>query len=221
MCGRFTFLIDEDELMRLYGLEYVPELEQSYNTAPSQQITAIVHDGEKNRAGKLRWGLVPSFAKDEKIGWKMINARSETVHEKPSFKKLFYKRRCIIPADSFYEWKRENNEKLPYRIRLSEEPVMSLAGLWDRWEAPDGSIVQSCTILTTEANSLMEDIHDRMPVILDEAARSIWLDRSVQDTEKLRGLLTPYPAEKMEAYRVPQIVNSPKHNGPECIEPAG
>ncbi|EMF46082.1 hypothetical protein B481_2668 [Planococcus halocryophilus Or1] len=190
----------------------------SYNIAPSQQVVAIVNDGDKNRLGQLRWGLIPPWAKDTKIGYKMINARSETVAEKPSFRKAFKKKRCLVVADSFYEWQHKDGEKIPMRIKLKTGEPFAFAALWESWKAPDGQIVNSCSILTTAPNKLMESIHDRMPVILSKADEKTWLDPRVEDVETLKALLKPYQAKDMEAYRVSQEVNSPKNNKVELIE---
>ncbi|MBO8171756.1 MAG: SOS response-associated peptidase [Bacillaceae bacterium] len=221
MCGRFTLvtepknIIDRFEIQNELPLDFGPR----YNIAPSQPILAVIHDGQGNRGGFLRWGLIPSWAKDPAIGHKMINARGETVHEKPSFKRLIHRRRCLIPADSFYEWKKEGDRKQPLRIRLKNGEPFAMAGLWDRWTSPEGEEIHSCTIITTRANSFMNPIHDRMPVILTPESEKIWLDRSIEDPDLLRELLVPYDENRMEAYPVTTRVNSPRHDVPECIEP--
>jgi putative SOS response-associated peptidase YedK len=198
-------------------LEY--EYTQSYNIAPSQQILAIVNDGSKNRLGHLRWGLIPPWSKNENIGYKMINARAETLAEKPSFKKPLQSKRCIIPADSFYEWKRiDSKTKLPMRIKLTSTQLFSFAGLWEKWHNPNGGTVYSCTIITTEANDFMEPIHDRMPVILTPERETEWLDPKNNDVNRLQQLLVPYSANDMEAYQVSNDVNSPQNNSRKLIE---
>ena len=225
MCGRYSLFADYPVLIERFHIEetaidegqYAP----SYNVAPSQQIVAVINDGNKNRLGTLRWGLIPPWAKDERIGYKMINARSETVAEKPSFRNAFKKKRCLVVADSFYEWQRKDGEKIPMRIKLKTGEPFAFAALWESWKAPDGKTVNTCSILTTEANSLMKSIHDRMPVILTKEDEKIWLDPHVEDIEILKGLLKPYKAEEMEAYRVSEEVNSPKNNKPELIEKVG
>jgi len=182
-----------------------------------QEVWAVIHDGVKNRLGELRWGLVPSWAKDDKIGSKMINARAETLLERASFKTLVGRKRAIIPADGFYEWKKSGNSKQPMRITLKEDALFSMAGLYDTWQTPDGSKLSTCTIITTSPNSLMADIHDRMPVILHPEDEAFWLDRSNSDTKALTALLKPYPADKMRAYPVSPIVGNVKNDSEECI----
>lgn len=219
MCGRFTFILDSQTLLDRYNLVNADEIqtEPRYNVAPTQLITTIVHDGKHHRAGQLKWGLIPSFAKDTKMGAKMINARAETIDEKPSFKRLLERRRCIIAADSFYEWKKEEGKKRPYRIQVKNEPFFAMAGLWDRWESEEGEEIHSCTIITTEANEFMQTIHHRMPVILTKETEDIWLDRSVTEPDKLTPLLRPYEGE-MTAYEISAEVNSPKNDHPSVIE---
>ncbi len=217
MCGRFT-LETSKELIESELKVVVEELLPNYNIAPSQKVLSIVGSREGRKAGYLKWGLVPSWAKETKIGSKMINARSETVDEKPSFKRLLTRRRCLIVADSFYEWKREGNQKQPYRITVNAGELFTFAGLWDRWESNEEEIV-SCTILTTIPNKLMRDIHDRMPVILDEKAQELWLDSALEDKSTLKRLLTPYDSDKMNAFPVSSKVNNPQYNDASLIKP--
>ena len=167
----------------------------------------------------MRWGLVPSWAKDPKIGNRMINARSETVTEKPSFRTSFKRRRCLIPADGFYEWKREGKAKKPMLITANPGGLFAFAGLWETWKQPDGSWLLTCAIITTSANEFMKSIHDRMPVILPREAEASWLDPEEQDTAMLSELLLPYDSDRMEGYEVSTLVNSPRNNFPEVIEP--
>jgi putative SOS response-associated peptidase YedK len=190
-----------------------------YNIAPSQNILAVINDGEKNRLGYLKWGLVPTWAKDASIGHKLINARSETLHGKPSFKQAFRKRRCLLIADGFYEWKRDEKSKIPMRISLKGNSLFTMAGLWESWKSAAGETIHSCTIITTKPNYLMESIHDRMPVILKPEHEKIWLNRSLEDTNYLNQFLTAYPDEEMEAYEVSSLVNSPKNETPDLIRP--
>lgn len=220
MCGRFTLVSDLDLILHRFNLlyanvEYVPR----YNIAPSQQVLAVVSDSRERRLGQLRWGLIPFWAKDPKIGYKMINARAETVAEKASFKHSFKRQRCLIPADGFYEWKKEGNRKRPMRVRLKSGEPFAFAGLWSRWTSPEGEEVHSCTILTTRPNSLMKNIHDRMPVILRKEDEDVWLDRTVEDPEFLQQLLEPYDADQMDAYEVSTVVNSPKTDSADCVKP--
>jgi putative SOS response-associated peptidase YedK len=219
MCGRYTLTSVLDALMEHFGIdqisfEYVPR----YNIAPGQMLPAIIAHEGRRRMGQLRWGLIPSWAKDEKIGFQLINAKSETVNEKPSFKESFLRRRCMIPADSFYEWKREGNAKQPMRIMLKNGAHFAMAGLYDSWTSPDGQKIHSCTIITTRANELVRPIHDRMPVILGEEAADTWLNRDVRDAALLQSLLQPFPADEMKAYPVSAKVGSAKNDSPECIE---
>lgn len=225
MCGRFTLLADFSAIIDRFDIEAAIEEElyhPSFNIAPSQSVLAVINDGSKNRLGYLRWGLVPPWAEDEKIGWKMINARAETLAQKPSFRDAFKKRRCLILADSFYEWKRhENHSKTPMRIKLRSDELFAMAGIWERWKSPKGNTVFTCSIITTAPNELMEDIHDRMPVILKPEVEQTWLDPSIQDINQLNQLLQPFPEKWMEAYEVSNLVNSPKNNSPSLIERVG
>lgn len=219
MCGRYTLLHELDALFDYY--QSVPadlSYQISFNIAPSQLVIAVVNDGNQNRIGQLKWGLVPSWADDPKIGYNMINARAETIDQKSAFKSLLSRRRCVIPADSFFEWRKTPERKIPMRIRLKNESLFSFAGLWDRWEK-DGKAIQSCTIITTQPNTLMENIHNRMPVILTKGAEKEWLNPAIKDPAQLKNLLIPFQSEDMEAYEVSSIVNSPKNNQPEVIEP--
>ncbi|MFP7168918.1 SOS response-associated peptidase [Terribacillus sp. 7520-G] len=219
MCGRFTLLTPWEELLRTYdAVSEMEALEPSYNIAPTQQIAAIIHDGKNRRLGSLRWGLIPPWAPDKKIGSKMINARAETLLEKRSFKKAFQHQRCLIPADSFYEWKTEDGKKQPMRIQRKDKTPFAFAGLWEKWQDEDGSNVFTCTIITTKANSFMQQIHHRMPVILPANAQGMWLDRHEHDPDKLQSLLEPY-TEELTAYPVSTLVNSPRNNREELINP--
>lgn len=195
--------------------DYMP----SYNIAPSQQVVAIINDGRNNRLGHLCWGLIPPWAKDEKIGYKMINARAETIAEKPSFRKAFQRQRCILPADSFYEWQRKNGEKIPMRIKLKNDDLFAIAGLWESWKSPDGKVIHTCTAITTEPNNLMKPIHDRMPVILKREDESAWLDPRNIDVDFLGNMLQPFDESQMDAYSVSSAVNSPKNNEESLIVP--
>lgn len=221
MCGRFSLYHQPNLLERRFMLENLEalSLEPRYNIAPSQDILTVVHDGEQFRSGLLRWGLIPSFAKDKKIGYKMINARAETLHEKPSFKQLLSRRRCLIPADGFFEWQKTDDGKIPMHIQLKNGGIFSMAGLWDRWQEPGGDVITSCTIITTSPNELMAPIHNRMPAILDEKGEQIWLDRSVTDHSELQEFLKPFDSSLMTAKTVSDLVNSPKNDTVECITP--
>ncbi|WP_410768084.1 SOS response-associated peptidase [Fontibacillus sp. BL9] len=223
MCGRYTITVTLDELMLRY-LVYestITDFRPKYNVAPMQFIPAIVQSTSGNRLGELRWGLVPSWAKDDKIGSKMINARAETLTEKPAFQRLLASRRCIIPADGFYEWKRDGNHKQPYRIQLRDGDIFSFAGLFDIWSDQQGNKIPTCTIITTEPNSLMANIHNRMPVILHQEDETEWLDRANTEIPVLTKLLKPYDANKMRAYRVTTAVGNVRNDTKELIEEIG
>jgi putative SOS response-associated peptidase YedK len=219
MCGRFTLVTDPEKLMSRFHLQELPfDLKPRYNIAPGQPIPVILADGGRRRIGQLRWGLVPSWAQDEKIGYKMINARAETLQEKPAFRRLFERKRCIIPADGFYEWKQMDRGKQPMRITMRDGEPFAFAGLFDTWTSPAGQKLHTCTIITTQPNEVVADIHNRMPVILRQEDEDLWLDRERFDPDLLRSLLVPYDAGQMRAYPVPAIVGSPKNDVAECIE---
>ena len=220
MCGRFTLTADQDSFedrfsLTRFDLGWAP----SFNIAPTQEVLTVTNDGGENRPELMRWGLVPSWAKDPKIGNRMINARSETLAEKPSFRTAFKRRRCLIPADGFYEWKREGKAKKPMLITANPGGLFAFAGLWETWKQPDDSWLLTCAIITTSANEFMKSIHDRMPVILPRESEASWLDPEEQDTAMLSELLLPYDSDRMEAYEVSTLVNSPRNNFPEVIEP--
>lgn len=218
MCGRFSLFTPTEQLQETFHISNMDDLTYTprYNIAPSQDVFTIIQDGQIRRGGYLRWGLIPSWAKSAKIGYKMINARAETVDEKPSFKRLLAKRRCLILADGFYEWKTVDGKKQPYRIMMKNQQPFAFAGLWDRWAA-ENEIITTCTIITTTSNDVVQDIHERMPVVLPEEQQTIWLDPSIQDPIELKPILTPYEAEEMMAYEVSTLVNSPKNDLPELI----
>lgn len=221
MCGRFTIFANFTDIINRFDIEagiqeelYMP----SYNVAPSHSVLSVIHDGSKNRLGYLRWGLVPSWSKDEKIGYKMINARAETLTEKSSFRNAYQSRRCLILADSFYEWKRNDDKtKIPMRIKLTTDELFAMAGLWERWNSPEGKTIFTCTVITTTANELMKNIHDRMPVILKPGDEKTWLDPTIHNPNELNHLLKPLAAEIMEAYEVSNLVNSQKNNSAHLI----
>ncbi|MCA1960799.1 MAG: SOS response-associated peptidase [Desulfomonile sp.] len=220
MCGRFVLMSPGGLVAEHFLLPEEPELEPRYNIAPSRQIAAIrlAKDSSDRELVCLTWGLVPFWAKDRTIGYKMINAKCETVAEKPAFRAAFRDRRCLVPANGFFEWKRDSGRKQPYFIYVSEEGLLAFAGLWERWTAPGGDVLESCTILTTCANELVSSIHDRMPVILDPADYALWLDRTVKGPEPLMRLFKPYSAERMMKRAVTGRVNSPSNDDPSCIE---
>ena len=217
MCGRFTLSQPINAIASAFNIAQIPPLEPRYNIAPTQLIPSILSaPGGEKQLQMLRWGLIPSWAKDAKISAKLINARAETVSEKPSFKAAFKRRRCLIIADGFYEWQRQEKKKQPYYFRLQNAQLFAFAGLWEQWKSPDEDIINSCTILTTEANDLLRPIHDRMPVILESKNYELWLDSEAQQTQ-LQQLLRPYQADLMTSCTVSTKVNNPKNNTPECI----
>lgn len=219
MCGRFTLFTNIEEIIDRFDIQaaFNDEYHSSYNVAPTHSVLSVINDGTKNRLGYLRWGLIPSWAKDEKICYKMINARSETIAEKVSFKNAYKNKRCLILADSFYEWKKTPERKIPMRIKLKNNAPFGMAGLWESWKSPNG-MIHSCTVITTTPNELMTSIHDRMPVILRPEDEEIWLDSSIHDTEYLKQFLKPIDSQHMEAFEVSSNVNSPKNNAPHLIE---
>lgn len=221
MCGRFTLTTPIETLVETFQLSSVPEeLAPRYNIAPTQPVAAVLVDEEKaQHLALLRWGLIPGWAKDPSIGNRMINARAETVAEKPAFRVAFQRRRCLVLADGFYEWQRSERGKRPMYIRLADGRPFAFAGLWEHWKGADGPPLDSCTILTTEANELMRPIHNRMPVILPPEAYDLWLDPTVRAADSLLPLLRPHPAETMRAFAVSTLVNNPANDDPRCIVP--
>jgi putative SOS response-associated peptidase YedK len=221
MCGRFTLTATIEEIMDRFEIQAFLDNElyaPSYNIAPSQSVLAVINDGKNNRMGFLRWGLIPPWSKDMAIGNKMINARAETITEKPSFRSSFMKKRCLIIADSFYEWRRhEGMRKTPLRIKLKGDDLFAMAGIWEGWKSPEGKSIFSCSVITTAPNELMKTIHDRMPVILKQEDEKTWLDPMLSDVSRLNSLLAPYDENLMEAYEVSSQVNSPKNNTIELI----
>lgn len=218
MCGRYTLSELGEVLLRQFGLSELPDVKPSYNVAPGTPILAVgQRDGER-RATLLKWGLVPSWAKDPRIGYKMINARSETAAEKPSFRSAWRKRRCLIPADGFFEWGQDGSEKRPYYIRLKSKKPFAFAGLWEAWRGGEETLF-TCTILTTAANPLIEPLHPRMPVILPVEAYDDWLDPDAEG-DFLQELMRPYDPDEMEFYEVSKRVNSVRNNDASLIEPA-
>ncbi len=219
MCGRYALAQDHEALKIRFGFESESSvvLSPSYNIAPSQK-SPVITKNESKELHFMKWGLIPHWAKDASIGFKLINARSETVAEKPSFRDAFKKKRCLIPATGFYEWQKQEDSKikLPFYIHTSDNNIFSLAGLWSLWKDPDGGEFHTYTILTTEPNKLMEPIHKRMPVILRTEDEDKWLDESA-DKSSLQNLFDPYPANLMTAHPVSTFVNSPVNNTADCI----
>ncbi len=223
MCGRFTLFTPWEQLTLAFPwIEGTYEGRPRYNIAPSQDV-AVVPNLEEKRVQLFHWGLIPHWAKDPKIGYRMINARSETLAQKPSFRTAFRRRRCLVLADGFYEWRKVEGQKrkTPYLIRLKSGEPFAFAGLWERWNSPDGSELYSCTVITTRPNELVAPIHNRMPVILHPEAHLRWLDPAERKPDELAPLLLPFPAADMTAYPVSTLVNSPSNDVPACASPAG
>jgi len=224
MCGRFTISISENELRDYLKESFDIEEAKSdfelprYNVAPGQPVISIINDGKKNRVGLFKWGLVPPFAKDEKIGNNLINAKSETLVDKPSFKPSFQSKRCVILANGFFEWRKEEKGKTPMHILMTDHSIFPMAGLWSTYIKDDGSKLHTTTIITTSANELISSIHDRMPVILTEESKKIWLNPNIKDFPTLQKVLTPYDASKMKTYRVSSLVNSATSESADCIK---
>ena len=218
MCGRFSATFSFREIKVRWNLYRDLSFEPRYNIAPSQTVPVIVRNGDHNEATLMKWGLIPSWAPDPSVGNRMINARAETLLEKPSFRNLVSQRRCIIPADGFYEWRREGNGKVPVWIHLKKKEPFAFAGLWDSWRPQEGDVLNTFTIITTEPNSLLRPIHNRMPVICDAAMGRQWLEHSFERAMTLAAVLRPWPSEYMEACDVSSFVNSPENDSPECIQ---
>jgi putative SOS response-associated peptidase YedK len=221
MCGRFTLTVDPSQLQKTFPGLAVPEhYTARYNVAPSQPVAVIPNDGN-NKLEFYNWGLIPSWAKDPSIGDRMINARSETLVDKPSFRNAFRRRRCLILADGFFEWQQSSDGKgkIPMYIQLESHDPFAFAGLWEIWNSTDGSEIRSCTIITTRPNEFMSSIHNRMPVILPEDQYGLWLTPGEMDPEILLPLLQPYTAKPLSAYPVSKVVNNPKYDSPDCIKP--
>lgn len=216
MCGRFVLNADAQTVQQTFNLDNLPELAPRYNIAPSQPVSIITND-KPSELTIVKWGLIPSWSKDPKIGYKMINARSESIHEKPSFRTPFKYRRCLIPTSGFYEWVKTDDGKQPYFIHLPDEDVFAFAGLWEVWNSPHGEQVWTCTILTTQANEKISSLHHRMPVILDDAARDTWLNKE-SEPDELKTLFTSYDGDKIDYYPVSKAANSPRNDNPTLIE---
>jgi putative SOS response-associated peptidase YedK len=220
MCGRFAQRSDPKRLAKEFGVAEAPRAEARYNVAPTQNILGVRAISDEREMTFFKWGLIPSWAKDTSMGARLINARSETVEEKPSFRQAFKQRRCIIPADGFYEWQRTEGKKQPFFFRMRDERPFGFAGLWERWEGETGQAINSCTILTTEANDVLRPVHDRMPVILHPDDYELWLDVDARKQDLVKELLRPYAAEEMLGYPVGASINSPRNQGAELIERA-
>jgi putative SOS response-associated peptidase YedK len=220
MCGRFSLTATPADVRAVFHLDEEPLLQPRYNIAPSQDVAVVRRSEAGGRELVLmRWGLIPSFARDPAVGYRTINARAESVADKPAFREAFRTRRCLVLADGFYEWQAGGPYgKTPHYIRRPDRSPFAFAGLWERWRAPDGHVLETCSIVTTSANERVRELHDRMPVVLAPEHHDVWLDPGT-DRERLIALLTPAPPSAFELYAVSTVVNRPENEGPECIEP--
>lgn len=224
MCGRFTLTAPPDQIASLFDLPQEPVVVPRYNIAPTQPVAVVRMNPQKaEREWALTyWGLIPSWSKDPSIGARMINARSETVTEKPAFRAAFKRRRCLVPANGFYEWQKQGKGKQPFYITTPDGAPFAIAGLWEYWEGADGSALESCTLLTTSANTLMAPLHDRMPVIVAPEDYAQWLgtgrDENPQALDQLQHLLRPYAEDGLVAYPVSTYVNNTRNEGADCVQ---
>jgi putative SOS response-associated peptidase YedK len=219
MCGRYSSKSKADELAREFELNETPRnITPRFNVAPTQSVPVVFIMANGRELGFLRWGLVPSWAKDPDVGNLMINARAESVAEKPAYRSAFKKQRCLVVASGFYEWRAEETGKQPYHFQLTSGGPFGFAGLFEHWQMGD-QVIDSCTVITTEANELVRPVHERMPVIIPRENYAKWLDPAEEDPVRLKALLLPFDADQMTAWPVSRVVNSPTHDSPECVEP--
>ncbi len=221
MCGRFTLALPAETIRDFLGLADTPVLVPRFNIAPTQSVAVVRAEAgkEERRLSFLRWGLIPHWAEDPAIGSRLINARAETLAQKPAFRSAFRQRRCLIPADGFYEWRKTNGRKQPYHIRRRDGGPLAMAGLWETWQAPDGEMISTCAIITTQAEAIVQAIHDRMPVLLPPAAFALWLDVGMSDTVRLTALLRLTASEDLVAVPVSSRVNRVECDGPDLVVP--
>ena len=217
MCGRYR-LTRADRLAEKFDADLAEELHPRYNIAPTQPIPVVRANGSGRLIASMRWGLIPNWAKDASMS--QINARSETLLEKPAFKESFERRRCLIPADGFYEWKRSGKSKQPFHFGMKDDSVFAFAGIWDRWKASQGQVIESCAILTTSPNELLRDVHDRMPVIMKVEKYQEWLEAPASECALLTHLLSPFEAAMMKRFPVSSAVNDPLNDTPMCSQEA-
>ncbi len=224
MCGRFALKAPPADIARQFSVDAVPELAPRYNIAPTQDIIVIRHPWREPEArleaAQVKWGLLPSWAKDISMAAKLANARGETVAEKPAFRSAFRRMRCLIPADGFYEWEATPAGKQPWFLRLKSQAPLAFAGLWEHWQGPDGAPLETATIITTDANELVRPVHDRMPVILQPGEWAVWLGAQTK-ADDLKALLKPLPSDLMERYRVSRRMSNARNEGEECIRSIG
>lgn len=220
MCGRFTLSTAPTAIADHFGLDETPELGARFNVAPGQSIATISVSGEDHRSilSRRRWGLVPSWAQDEKIGNRLINARAETAFEKPSFRSALRRRRCLVPADGFYEWSGTKGSKQPYFIGLESRALFAFAGLWERWTDPEGAALESCALLTTEATEHLSALHDRMPVIVDPVDYGLWMDPEVKKPDLVSPVIDRNLCGALDFYPISKHVNDVRHDDPRCLE---
>jgi putative SOS response-associated peptidase YedK len=219
MCGRYTLKTPVERLSEKFQFPPIIPLKLRYNIAPSQQVAVVrcLQDDRARKLAMLRWGLIPAWAKNPTIGAQPINAKAETLAEKAMFRNAFKRRRCLVPADGFYEWKQEGGRKQPVYICMKDGEPFAMAGLWEHWESPDQEPIDSCVLITTEPNDLLAPIHNRMPVILDATDYEQWLDPDAQEVSRLQPLLRPYSPEQMRYYPVSLRVNDPRHDDRHCL----
>lgn len=223
MCGRYNLRATPQEIAEAFALFREPEIVPRFNIAPTQAVPIVrrTQSGERELSF-VRWGLIPSWAKDPRIGSSLINARADGIETKPSFRSAFKRRRCLVPANGFYEWQAIPGKKVkqPFEIELKQRGPFAFAGLWETWKDPEGSPLETCTIITTEPNEMMSTIHTRMPVILHREDHARWLETAETDAQSLLPLLTAYPADEMQMHAVSTLVNNVKNESPECLKPA-
>lgn len=219
MCGRFVLTVNPEVVQTAFDLTTMPPImSPRFNVAPTQPV-AVISNENPHELTFYKWGLIPSWSKDPSIGSKMINARSESAAEKPSFRSAFKRRRCIIPADGFYEWRQHGGDKTPMFIHMKDQEVFGMAGLWEIWHSPDGGEIRTCSILTTDANEFMQTIHNRMPVILHKEDYNLWLSPNEEPAGVLQELMKPYSGDELTAYPVSKMVNKPSNDTPDLIQP--
>lgn len=221
MCGRMIQQLSSEEMAALFGAEDLADFPgERFNVAPTQMVLIVSDEGARRVVTSQRWGLIPPWADSPKVGAQLINARSETVAEKPSFRAAFKRQRCLVPVDGFYEWQKVGKARVPHAIARRDGKPLALAGLWSSWRDPaTGEDMRTFTIVTTQANATMRPIHDRMPVILSEDAWDTWLDPTFQDVPALQSLLAPAPDDLLRVYPVSRLVNDVRNNGPELLQP--
>ena len=215
MCGRYALASPPEVITARFNLLWVRDVQPHYNIAPSQMIPVVRATDKGRELALVKWGLIPSWSRDASIGTKLINARAETLADKPSFRNAFRRRHCLVPADAFYEWKAIGGRKQPYSIRMADRSVFGMAGLWEHWTDPAGETIETCTIITVDANELVGELHDRMPVIIDPDDYSAWLDPT---SPKAQELLKPFPSELMSYYPVSTRVNSVRNDDASCLD---